>query len=141
VITFWDCIQLFAFANIYGDESSIFMKCEGYLNQLCNCHLLLPGVIYLFIYYNQFSCVQYKNKDIQSRRNSGNACYHSVQSLLSSRLLSRNVMVKYPSIHPSNGATAQLGPWPPLLRFRNNNVSRCEVVSLTTNPLLTLGDL
>jgi hypothetical protein len=37
-------------------------------------------------------------------------------------------------IHPSNGATAQIGPWPPLLRFRNNNVLRCEVVSLTTNP-------
>jgi hypothetical protein len=28
------------------------------------------------------------------RLNSGNACYHSVQSLLSSRLLSRNVKVK-----------------------------------------------
>jgi hypothetical protein len=37
-------------------------------------------------------------------------------------------------IHPSNGATAQIGPWPPLLRFHNNNVLRCEVVSLTTNP-------
>jgi hypothetical protein len=31
---------------------------------------------------------------IKSRPNSGNACYHSVQSLLSSRLLSRNVKVK-----------------------------------------------
>jgi hypothetical protein len=38
------------------------------------------------------------------------------------------------SIHPSNGATAQIGPWPPLLRFHNNNVLWCEVVSLTTNP-------
>jgi hypothetical protein len=38
------------------------------------------------------------------------------------------------SIHPSKGATAQIGPWPPLLRFHNNNVLRCEVVSLTTNP-------
>jgi hypothetical protein len=37
-------------------------------------------------------------------------------------------------IIPSNGATAQIGPWPPLLRFHNNNVLRCEVVSLTTNP-------
>jgi hypothetical protein len=37
-------------------------------------------------------------------------------------------------IHPSNGVTAQIGPWPPLLRFHNNNVLRCEVVSLTTNP-------
>jgi hypothetical protein len=36
-------------------------------------------------------------------------------------------------ICPSNGATAQTGPWPPLLRFHNNNVLRCEFVSLTTN--------
>jgi hypothetical protein len=34
------------------------------------------------------------HEDIKSRPNSGNACYHSVQSLLSSRLLSRNVKVK-----------------------------------------------
>jgi hypothetical protein len=32
--------------------------------------------------------------EIKSRLNSGNACYHSVQSLLSSRLLSKNVKVK-----------------------------------------------
>jgi hypothetical protein len=38
------------------------------------------------------------------------------------------------TIHPSNGAAAQIGPWPPLLRFHNNNVLRCAVVSLTTNP-------
>jgi hypothetical protein len=37
--------------------------------------------------------------------------------------------------HPSNGATAKIGPWPPLLRFHNNNVLRCEVVSLTTTPV------
>jgi hypothetical protein len=37
------------------------------------------------------NCVQ---EEIKSRLNSGNACYHSVQSLLSSRLLSRNVKVK-----------------------------------------------
>jgi hypothetical protein len=34
------------------------------------------------------------NKEVKSRLNSGNACHHSVQSLLSSRLLSRNVKVK-----------------------------------------------
>jgi hypothetical protein len=34
------------------------------------------------------------HEEIKSRLNSGNACYHSVQSLLSSRLLSRNVEVK-----------------------------------------------
>jgi hypothetical protein len=34
------------------------------------------------------------NEEINSRVNSGNACYHSVQSLLSSRLLSRNVKIE-----------------------------------------------
>jgi hypothetical protein len=33
-------------------------------------------------------------EEIKSRLNSRDACYHSVQSLLSSRLLSRNVKVK-----------------------------------------------
>jgi hypothetical protein len=34
------------------------------------------------------------NEELKSRLNSGNACYHSAQSLLYSRLLSRNVKVK-----------------------------------------------
>jgi hypothetical protein len=34
------------------------------------------------------------HEEIKSRLNSRNACYHLVQSLLSSRLLSRNVKVK-----------------------------------------------
>jgi hypothetical protein len=34
------------------------------------------------------------HEEIKSRLNSGNACYHSVQSLLPSLLLSRNVQVK-----------------------------------------------
>jgi hypothetical protein len=34
------------------------------------------------------------HEEIKSRLNSGNACYDSVQSLLTSRLLSRNVKVK-----------------------------------------------
>jgi hypothetical protein len=37
------------------------------------------------------NCMQ---EEIKSRLNSGNACYRSVQCLLSSRLLSRNVKVK-----------------------------------------------
>jgi hypothetical protein len=36
----------------------------------------------------------YIHEEIKSRLNSGNACYHSVQSLLSSRLLYINVKVK-----------------------------------------------
>jgi hypothetical protein len=34
------------------------------------------------------------NEEIRSRLNLGNACYHAVQNLLSSRLLSRNVKIK-----------------------------------------------
>jgi hypothetical protein len=36
----------------------------------------------------------YMHEEIKSRLNSGNACYRSVHSLLSSRLMSRNVKVK-----------------------------------------------
>jgi len=32
-------------------------------------------------------------EDIKSRMKSGNACYHSVQNLLSSSLLSKNIMI------------------------------------------------
>jgi hypothetical protein len=38
------------------------------------------------------------HEKIKSRINSGNACYHSVESLLSSRLLSRNI--KFITLHP-----------------------------------------
>jgi hypothetical protein len=37
------------------------------------------------------NCIHEK---IRSRLNSGNACYHAVQDLLSSRLMSRNVKIK-----------------------------------------------
>jgi hypothetical protein len=33
-------------------------------------------------------------EEIKRRLNSGNACYHSVQNLLSSRLLSRNIKIR-----------------------------------------------
>jgi hypothetical protein len=34
------------------------------------------------------------HEEINSRLNSGNACYYSIQNLLSSRLLSRNIKIK-----------------------------------------------
>jgi hypothetical protein len=34
-------------------------------------------------------------EEIKRRLNSGNACYHSVQNLLSSRLISKNVKLEY----------------------------------------------
>jgi hypothetical protein len=36
----------------------------------------------------------HRHEEIKSRLNSGNVCYHSVQSLRSSRVLSRNLKVK-----------------------------------------------
>jgi ribosomal protein S2 len=33
-------------------------------------------------------------EEIKRRRNSGNACYHTVQNILSSRLLSRNIKIR-----------------------------------------------
>jgi hypothetical protein len=41
---------------------------------------------------NRSNCLQ---EEIKGRLNSGTACYHSVQSLLSSHLLSRNVRLEY----------------------------------------------
>jgi hypothetical protein len=46
---------------------------------------------YLLTTLTDQNCMQ---EEIKSRLNSGNACYHWVQSLLSSRLLSRKVKVK-----------------------------------------------
>jgi hypothetical protein len=48
---------------------------------------------YLGTTITDHNCTRIHEK-IKSRLNSGNACHHSVQSLLSSRLLSRNVKVK-----------------------------------------------
>jgi hypothetical protein len=42
------------------------------------------------------------HEEIKSRLNSGNACYHSVQSVLSSCLLSMNVKIKNIQNHNSN---------------------------------------
>jgi hypothetical protein len=39
------------------------------------------------------------HEEIRSRLSSGNACYHAVQNLLSSRLLSRNMKIKIKSVH------------------------------------------
>jgi hypothetical protein len=47
-----------------------------------------------FKYFGTLTVQNCIHEEIKSRLNSGNACFHSVQSLLSSRLLSRNVKVK-----------------------------------------------
>jgi hypothetical protein len=48
---------------------------------------------------NFFPCQKLKiQEEVKRRLNSGNACYHSMQNLLSSRLLSKNVVRIYNTI-------------------------------------------
>jgi hypothetical protein len=49
-------------------------------------------------------------EEIKSRLKSGNACYHLVQNLSSSSLLSKNIKNK---IFFACGAATQRGSWPP----------------------------
>jgi hypothetical protein len=52
-----------------------------------------PELLAFFINFTLEGCLPDRNliqEEIKRRLNSGNACYHSVQKLLSSRLLSKN---------------------------------------------------
>ena len=60
-----------------------------FISNLCNSHL--DEFKYLGTTLTNQNSIQ---EEIKSRLKSGNACYHSVQSLLSSRLLSKNLKTK-----------------------------------------------
>jgi hypothetical protein len=49
------------------------------------------------------------HEEIKSRRNFGSVCYHSVQSLLSTSLLSRNIKVKIAQFCPLFCMVVKLG--------------------------------
>jgi hypothetical protein len=46
------------------------------------------------LFGNDSNIYNSNQEEIKRRSNSGNACYHSAQNLLSSRLLSKNVQIK-----------------------------------------------
>jgi hypothetical protein len=50
---------------------------------------------YLGITLTDQNCI---HEEVKSRLNAGKACYHSVQSLMSSRLLSKNIKVILPAV-------------------------------------------
>jgi len=55
-------------------------------------------------------------EEIKTRTKSGNACYHSVQNLLSSSLLSKNIKIKIyrtialPVVYIGGSKSSQTGP-------------------------------
>jgi hypothetical protein len=75
------------------------MQCFEILKMKGSCATLLgasnniatKSVKYLGATLTDQNCI---HEEIRSRLNSGNTCYHVVQNLISSRLLSTNVKIK-----------------------------------------------
>jgi hypothetical protein len=93
-------------AALLSSISSLRSVCPIQPNMRCHISLLMliwPVISHSFSFDTVEDAVTLKylgttltdencvNEEIKSILNSGNACYHSVQGLLSSRLLSRNV--------------------------------------------------
>jgi hypothetical protein len=57
-------------------------------------YILINILNYLFQSLVAYTCAFVQKRFIKSRLKLGNACYHSVQNLLSSRLLSKNLKIK-----------------------------------------------
>jgi hypothetical protein len=57
------------------------------------------GQVYLGTTVTNQNLIQ---EEIKRRLNSGNVCYHSVQSLLSSRLLSKNLKIRIYKVRQAN---------------------------------------
>jgi hypothetical protein len=64
------------------------MRANHYIKVSNRCSENVAQLKYLGIAVSNENLVQ---EEIKRRLNSGNACYHSVQNLLSSRLLSKNI--------------------------------------------------
>jgi hypothetical protein len=60
-------------------------------------------------------------EEIKSRLNSGNACYHSVQNLLSSRLLSKNIKIRMYTTIILRVVLYGCETWSPMLREEHSD--------------------
>jgi hypothetical protein len=68
------------------DQMSLAVRCPDVSYK----GLDLPCIYLEMLVTNQ----DYIHEEIKSKLNSGNACYHAVQNILSSHLLSKNVKIK-----------------------------------------------
>jgi hypothetical protein len=73
--------------------------------------------------------------EIKSRLNSGNACYYSVQNLLSSRLISNNVKIKGYKTIILSAALYSCGTWSLTLREHILKVFQNKVLRRTFVPI------
>ena len=74
------------------------METEHYQGMVANEHIRIGSNLYenvkSFKYLGSLVSQNSIQKEIECRLKAGNACYYSVQTLLSSRLLSKNLKIK-----------------------------------------------
>ena len=72
------------------------LKCNLPYSSFFNLLLLLLLLIYYYLKYlgSLLTDQNYIQEEIKCRLKAGNSCYYSVQTLLSSRLLSKNLKIK-----------------------------------------------
>jgi hypothetical protein len=145
-----DFITLILFCIIYYFLLLIILLFTLWSSSLCNCLISLrPKHSSLYFVLTSSLCLSYittSNRSFQPHSliliNSRAAGLEFGQFIGTSWPFIKNATNLdatspnrfHPSIHPSNGPTAHIGPWPPLLRFHNRSFLWCRVVSPTPNP-------
>ena len=87
----------FIYSYNRSQQDALFFNFVLVKNSTCFGQTYCPSSGVLILYSQQLvfvMLVMLTAEEIKSRLRSGNACYHSVQNLLSSRLLSKNLKIK-----------------------------------------------
>jgi hypothetical protein len=87
-----DFLAMFRYASVVdlrlSDPSDVFAEQNRDIKMAKRCFENVAQFRYLGTTITNENLIE---EEIKRRLNSGNACYHSVQNLLSSRLLSKNI--------------------------------------------------